>query len=139
MEPLKLRCWFTGLPAEPPTDILAMPPATVGRIVHNIVEEIMTILHRIIHFPKPEEMEEAGAGCVCLAGCDSFLLQRATEEMLHKQKTLDLTAAAGHLRCQGHISGCLHWQSRICTRCSCPPQMSPSTNRLCIHQLGAFY
>lgn len=61
----------------------------------------MTILHRIIHFPKPEEMEEAGAGFVCLAGCDSFLLQRATEEMLHKQKTLDLTAAAGHLRCQG--------------------------------------
>ncbi|XP_045925647.1 receptor expression-enhancing protein 3-like [Micropterus dolomieu] len=39
-------------------DIFNMPVATVCRTVHNVVEEMMTILHRASHFPKPEEMEE---------------------------------------------------------------------------------
>ncbi|RXN19419.1 nuclease HARBI1 [Labeo rohita] len=35
-----------------------MPLATVRRTVHNVVEEMMTILHKVIHFPKAEKMEE---------------------------------------------------------------------------------
>ncbi len=32
----------------------------------------MTILHRVVHFPKPEEMEGVGAGFACLAGHEAF-------------------------------------------------------------------
>lgn len=41
-------------------DIFTIPRATVGRVVHSLVEEMMAILHRIIHFPKPEEMGGGG-------------------------------------------------------------------------------
>ncbi|XP_030633769.1 olfactory receptor 11A1-like [Chanos chanos] len=44
------------------SDILRVPVATVCRIVHNVVEEKMNILHRVIHFSKAEELEVAGAG-----------------------------------------------------------------------------
>ncbi|XP_034564172.1 putative nuclease HARBI1 [Notolabrus celidotus] len=53
-------------------DIFSMPLATVCRILHNLVEAMMAILHRVIHFPKPEEMEEVGASFVCLAGHEAF-------------------------------------------------------------------
>ncbi|XP_016376726.1 putative nuclease HARBI1, partial [Sinocyclocheilus rhinocerous] len=43
------------------SDTSSMPLATVCRTVHNVVEEMMTILHKVINFPKPEEMEEVGA------------------------------------------------------------------------------
>ncbi|XP_048011390.1 putative nuclease HARBI1 [Megalobrama amblycephala] len=36
------------------------------------MEEMMTILHKLIHFPKPEEMEEVGAGFAHLAGHEAF-------------------------------------------------------------------
>lgn len=49
-----------------------MPLATVCITVHNIVEEMMTILHKLIHFPKPEEMEQVGAGFADLAGHEAF-------------------------------------------------------------------
>lgn len=49
-------------------DIFAILRATVSRIVHSLVEEMMAILHKIIHFPKPEKMEEVGAGFARLAG-----------------------------------------------------------------------
>ncbi|KAL1268450.1 hypothetical protein QQF64_033813 [Cirrhinus molitorella] len=52
--------------------IFHMPLATVCRHVHNVIEEIMTILHRVIHFPKPAEMEEVGAGFAHLAGHEAF-------------------------------------------------------------------
>jgi len=42
--------------------IFAMATATICRIVHNVEEEMMTILHRAINFPKAEELEEVGAG-----------------------------------------------------------------------------
>ncbi|CAL8240068.1 unnamed protein product, partial [Gadus morhua 'NCC'] len=35
-----------------------MPLSTVCRTVHGVVEEMMAILHRMIHLPKAEEMEE---------------------------------------------------------------------------------
>ncbi|XP_070844135.1 putative nuclease HARBI1 [Chaetodon trifascialis] len=53
-------------------DKFAMPLATVCRIAHKIIEEMMTILHRVIHFPKAEQMEEVGAGFAHLAGHDGF-------------------------------------------------------------------
>uniref|UniRef100_W5KYU0 DDE Tnp4 domain-containing protein n=1 Tax=Astyanax mexicanus TaxID=7994 RepID=W5KYU0_ASTMX len=53
-------------------DIFAIPLATVCRTVHNTVEEMMTIFHRVIHFPKPEEIEEVGTGFVRLAGHEAF-------------------------------------------------------------------
>ncbi|CAJ1050822.1 putative nuclease HARBI1 [Xyrichtys novacula] len=53
-------------------DIFAIPRATVARIVHNVVEEMMIILHRTVHFPKLEDMEEVGAGFAQLAGHEAF-------------------------------------------------------------------
>ncbi|XP_035853757.1 putative nuclease HARBI1 [Sander lucioperca] len=53
-------------------DIFGIPRATVGRIVHSVVEEMMAILHNIIHFPKPDEMEEVGAGFARMAGHEAF-------------------------------------------------------------------
>ncbi|XP_071388109.1 putative nuclease HARBI1 [Centroberyx affinis] len=53
-------------------DIFTIPRATVGRIVHSLVEEMMASLHKIIHFPKPEELEEVGAGFARLAGHEAF-------------------------------------------------------------------
>ena len=53
-------------------EIFSMATATVCRIVHSVVEEMMTILHRVIHFPKPEELEEVGAGFARLAGHEGF-------------------------------------------------------------------
>jgi len=53
-------------------EIFSMSTATVCRIVHNVVEEVMTILHRVIHFPKPEELEVVGAGFARLAGHEGF-------------------------------------------------------------------
>ncbi|KAK0138468.1 Protein ALP1-like [Merluccius polli] len=75
-----VSCWVTvAVPArrldtlsQVTADIFAMPLTTVCRTVHNVVEEMMTILHRAIHFPKPEEMEEVGAGFARLAGHDAF-------------------------------------------------------------------
>lgn len=49
-----------------------MPLSTVCRTVHNVVEEMMTILHKIIHFPKAEEMDEVGGGFARLAGHEAF-------------------------------------------------------------------
>ena len=53
-------------------DIFGMPLSTVCRTVHGVVEEMMAILHRVIHFPKAEEMEEVGAGFARLAGHEAF-------------------------------------------------------------------
>ena len=46
--------------------------STVCRTVHGVVEEMMAILHRVIHFPKAEEMEAVGAGFARLAGHEAF-------------------------------------------------------------------
>ncbi|XP_046886055.1 putative nuclease HARBI1 [Hypomesus transpacificus] len=54
------------------SNAFSMPVATVCRAVHHVVEEMMTILHRIIHFPKADEMEGVGAGFVHLAGHEAF-------------------------------------------------------------------
>ncbi|XP_054463368.1 putative nuclease HARBI1 [Anoplopoma fimbria] len=73
MEVLVTVYWLAcGASYRVTADIFAMPLATVCRTVHNVVEEMMTILHRVIHFPKPEEMEEVGAGFVRLAGHEAF-------------------------------------------------------------------
>lgn len=87
-------------------DIFAIPRATVGRIVHSIVDDMMAIVHKVIHFPKPEEMEEVGAGFARLAGHEAF-------------------------RCAaGAIDGCHvrilppDWQHRVSPRCPCPPEIS---------------
>ncbi|KAM4592053.1 putative nuclease HARBI1 [Odontesthes bonariensis] len=53
-------------------DIFAMPKATVARVVHNVVEAMIGIIHKAIQFPKPVEMEEVGAGFARLAGHDGF-------------------------------------------------------------------
>ncbi|CAL8378232.1 unnamed protein product [Gadus morhua 'NCC'] len=41
-------------------DAFGMPLSTVCRTVYGVVEEMMAILHRVIHFPKAEEMEGLG-------------------------------------------------------------------------------
>ncbi|KAL7398437.1 hypothetical protein ABVT39_010016 [Epinephelus coioides] len=51
-------------------DIFGMPLSTVCRIAHNVVEEMITVIHRVIHFPKHEETE---AGFEHLAGHEAFL------------------------------------------------------------------
>ncbi|CAJ1066229.1 putative nuclease HARBI1 [Xyrichtys novacula] len=66
---MKLR-WLFACPGW--RDIFAIPRATVARIVHNVVEEMMIILHRAVHFPKLEDMEEVGAGFTQLAGHEAF-------------------------------------------------------------------
>ena len=53
-------------------DAFGMPLSTVCRTVHGVVEEMMAILHRVIHFPKAEEMEAVGAGFARLAGHEAF-------------------------------------------------------------------
>ncbi len=53
-------------------DTFDIPLDTVCRIVHHLMEEMMTILYRVIHFPKPNETEEVGAGFVRLAGHEAF-------------------------------------------------------------------
>ncbi|XP_029949288.1 protein ALP1-like [Salarias fasciatus] len=43
-------------------DIFHIPLATVCRIIHKVVDEMMSIIHNVIHFPRQEEMEDIGAG-----------------------------------------------------------------------------
>ncbi|XP_044025352.1 protein ALP1-like [Siniperca chuatsi] len=71
---MKLKClyWLAcGTSYRVTADIFAMLRATVGRIVHSLVEEMMAIVHQIIDFPI-EEMEEMGAGFAHLAGHEAF-------------------------------------------------------------------
>lgn len=111
-------------------DIFCMPLATVCRTVHSVVEEMMAILHKAIHFPKPGEMEEVGAGFVRLAGHEAFRCAAGAIDGCHiwilppaepkkkcyiNRKLFPLSAAAGPMRRQGHILGCVHRQSRVCT------------------------
>nr|XP_040019160.1 uncharacterized protein LOC120809426 [Gasterosteus aculeatus aculeatus] len=73
MEVLVTVYWLAcGASYRVTADVFAMPLATICRMVHNVVEEMMTIIHRIIHFPKPEEMEEVGAGFAHLAGHEAL-------------------------------------------------------------------
>lgn len=73
MEVLVTVYWLAcGASYRVTADVYAMPLATICRMVHNVVEEMMTIIHRVIHFPKPEEMEEVGAGFARLAGHEAF-------------------------------------------------------------------
>lgn len=53
-------------------DIFTMLRARVGRVVHSLVKEMMAIPHKIIHFPKPKEMKEVGAGFALLPGHEAF-------------------------------------------------------------------
>ncbi|CAI5638877.1 unnamed protein product [Oreochromis niloticus] len=53
-------------------NIFSMPVATVCRIVHNVIEEMMKILHRVIYFPKAEAMEKVRAGFARLAVNEPF-------------------------------------------------------------------
>uniref|UniRef100_A0A668S746 DDE Tnp4 domain-containing protein n=1 Tax=Oreochromis aureus TaxID=47969 RepID=A0A668S746_OREAU len=70
--PVTIYCLACGASYRVTADIFSMPVATVCRIVHSVIEEMMTILHRVIHFPKAEEMEEVGAGFARLAGNEAF-------------------------------------------------------------------
>ncbi|KAL6113731.1 uncharacterized protein ACO6RY_11939 [Pungitius sinensis] len=73
MEVLVTVYWLAcGASYRVTADVLAIPLATICQIVHNVVEEMMTIIRRVIHFPKPEEMEEVGAGFARLAGHEAF-------------------------------------------------------------------
>ncbi|CAL8312372.1 unnamed protein product [Arctogadus glacialis] len=49
-------------------DAFGMPLSTVCRTVHGVLEVLMDILVRVIHFPRAQEMEEVGAGIARLAG-----------------------------------------------------------------------
>lgn len=43
------------------------------RVVHNVTEEMLAVLHRLIHVPWPQETEELGRGFVRLAGHNAFI------------------------------------------------------------------
>lgn len=53
-------------------DTFAMLRATVCGAAHSITEEMMTVLHRIIHFPKPDKMEEVREGFADTDGHEAF-------------------------------------------------------------------
>uniref|UniRef100_A0A087Y5Y9 DDE Tnp4 domain-containing protein n=1 Tax=Poecilia formosa TaxID=48698 RepID=A0A087Y5Y9_POEFO len=63
--------------------IFSMPTSTVCTTVHNVVEEMMTILHQIIHFPKEEELENIGAGFAGLGGHEVFRLAAGAIDGCH--------------------------------------------------------
>ncbi|XP_030266715.1 putative nuclease HARBI1 [Sparus aurata] len=54
------------------SNVFSIPLATVCRIVHRVVDDMMTILPRVIHFPRAEEMAEVGAGFAQLANHEAF-------------------------------------------------------------------
>jgi hypothetical protein len=64
-------------------DAFGMPLSTVCRTVHGVVEEMTAILHRVIHFPKAEEMEAVGAGFARLAGHEAFRCAAGTIDGCH--------------------------------------------------------
>lgn len=84
------------------SDTFSMPLATVCS-----QEEMMTILHRVIHFPKPEEMEEVGAGFARLTGHEAsrsaagatsgFFLLQSHRKVLNNQKAFSTHNSAVHL------------------------------------------
>lgn len=68
-------------------DIFGMPVSTVCRVVHKTVDNMMGILHRsvytvshpgllivhrVIHFPQPEDLEQVGSGFARLSGHQAF-------------------------------------------------------------------
>ncbi|XP_058468810.1 uncharacterized protein LOC131443306 [Solea solea] len=53
-------------------DIFDMPLSTICRIVHKTVDNMMTIIHQVIHFPKHEELEVVGSGFARLADHEAF-------------------------------------------------------------------
>lgn len=128
----------------------SMPLSTVCRTVHNVVDEMMTILHKIIHFPKAEEMEEVGGGFARLAGHEAL---RCAAGAIDRCFIRTVPPAEPRKRCyinrkispaiilQGTCDAkgtyrCVYWQSRLCTRCPCAAQItnvpagSVSTSRI---------
>ena len=94
------------------SDAFSMPMATVCRAVHHVVEEMMTILHRIFLFPKADEMEGVGAGFAHLAGHKTFCLAAGAidgchirirppampqKKLLLEPQAFSLSYPAGHL------------------------------------------
>ncbi|KAF0035454.1 hypothetical protein F2P81_013212 [Scophthalmus maximus] len=70
---LYIRPWLAcGTSYRVTADIFSIPLPSVCRIVHKVVEEMMIIIHRAIHFPTADEMEEVGAGFSHLAGHEAF-------------------------------------------------------------------
>ncbi|KAK7886715.1 hypothetical protein WMY93_026336 [Mugilogobius chulae] len=53
-------------------DIFGMPLSTVCRVVHRIVEKMMELLPKVIHFPKAEDLEEVGRAFAQLGGHNAF-------------------------------------------------------------------
>ncbi|CAJ1053407.1 uncharacterized protein LOC126385087 [Xyrichtys novacula] len=73
-------CTGCGSPYCVTADIFAISRATVARIFHNVVEELIIILHRALHFPELEDMEEVGAGFAQLAGHEAFRCVRRNRQ-----------------------------------------------------------
>ncbi|KAK7915498.1 hypothetical protein WMY93_011259 [Mugilogobius chulae] len=46
--------------------------STVCRVVHKILNKMMSIIHQVIHFPTGEEIKGIGAGFARLAGHNAF-------------------------------------------------------------------
>ncbi|XP_062421496.1 putative nuclease HARBI1 [Pungitius pungitius] len=73
MEPLVTVYWLAcGASYRVTADLFGIPLATISQVVHNVAKEMMTIIHRVINFPKPEEMEEVGADFARLTGHEAF-------------------------------------------------------------------
>ena len=69
MEVLVTIYWLAcGASYRVTADAFSIPLSSICRIVHRTVEALMTILHRVIHFPQNHQLVEVGAGFTRLAG-----------------------------------------------------------------------
>ncbi|CAL8236682.1 unnamed protein product [Arctogadus glacialis] len=116
-------------------DAFEMPLSTVCRTVYGVVEEMMAILHMVIHFPKAEEME----GLALLAWqvtrpSDVLLgpLMDATSKFCHLQSRRRATSiGSSSLLSSVRASG----TRGQCMMHSCSGVL-PFIGRPCTHQLG---
>lgn len=84
-------------------DAVSMPTSTVCQVVHNIIEDMLTVLQKIVHFHGPQEMEDVGAGFARLAGHNAF-----------KKAAGEIDGCVTHLRPRRYLS----WQQMIHRRCA---------------------
>ena len=130
-------CLACGASYRVTADAFGMPLSTVCRTVYGVVEEMMAILHRVIHFPKAEEME--GLGVALLAWqltrpSDVLLgpLMDATSKFCHLQSrrratSIGSSSLLSSVRASGTRGQCMmHFCSGVL----------PFIGRPCTHQLG---
>uniref|UniRef100_A0A3Q4HGW6 DDE Tnp4 domain-containing protein n=1 Tax=Neolamprologus brichardi TaxID=32507 RepID=A0A3Q4HGW6_NEOBR len=82
---LRSLCFLSGWPAEHPSVLLfAIPRSTVHRIVHRVTEEVVAILHQVIHLPRtPEDLDAMSHRFAGLARHIAFLKAAGAIDCCH--------------------------------------------------------